>query len=189
MDHHVDVLLHQIALGQFELRMVGDELARLPHAVEGLDANLPALLHLVHPHQVPRPHVAGVVDRDFEIVSVVARIRLGLADVPIDAAAANSRAGQTPTGRLVALHHAYALRATPEDPVARDQALALVEEFRKAFEKFVAEGDECGRDVPAAAADDEIALVQPRAGGALVQVENPLPLGAGGTTGGHSAYV
>src|SRR5215475_3979588 len=164
MDHHVDVLFHQVALGQFELRMVGDELARLHHTVEGLDANLPALFHLVHPHQVPRPHVAGVVYGDFEIVSVVARIRLGLADVPIDAAAANSGAGQPPVDRVFALHHAHALRAALEYPVARDQTFALVEELGKALEEFVTEGNERVGDVPAAAADDEIALVQPRAG-------------------------
>src|SRR4029079_11545044 len=104
MDHHVDVLFHQVALGQFELRMIGDELARLFQSIERLDADLPALFHLIHTHHVPRPDVAAVINGHVEIVCVIARIRLRLAYIPVDAAASNRRAGQTPGNRLVAFH-------------------------------------------------------------------------------------
>src|SRR5262249_54585106 len=108
---------------------------------------------------------------------------------PVDAAAANRRAGECPTDRVLFLHHAHALRAALEDAVASDQAFALVQEFRKFFKKFVAERNESIWKVPTRAADDEVALVQPRAGRAFVKIQNPLALYEGVEEGGHRAYV
>jgi hypothetical protein len=88
MNHHVNVLFHQIAFWQFQLWMVGfDRAAHCPQSLQSLAANLPAFVELIHANQIPRPNVAAIVNRNIKIVSFITRIRFGFSNIPVESAA------------------------------------------------------------------------------------------------------
>src|SRR5919112_3403888 len=121
----VHVRLHRLALGEHDLRRVGLGGAGA-QAVEGLTYDPVRLDHLAHPHEVARPNVAALLDRDLEVVSLVARVRVDAPNVYGDAAPAQAGPRQPPVDGVLRRDDPDALRAVLEDAVARQQVVELL---------------------------------------------------------------
>ena len=107
---------------QHDLAVVGDPRLAF-HVLEPVEALLDdahRLAHLVHVHAVARVDVALRVDGHAEVDLVVGEVRLALAQVPVDAGAAQHRPGLAERDRVVAP------RAAPSPSVRSSQILLRV---------------------------------------------------------------
>ena len=99
MNQRVHMRLHCFAIGKYNFWIVGLNRAGL-QARQGLQGNLVRLLHLAHAHQVARPHVAIGFGRNLKIVFFITRVRVGAANVQLDAATTQAWSGQAPINRV-----------------------------------------------------------------------------------------
>ena len=100
--------------------------------VQRLLDDLERLAHLLHADQVAGVHIAFGAGRDLEIVLLVAGVGPRLAQVPLDAAGAQHRAGHAEVqGILRRSDLADAQRPVEEERVAGQQGFVLVDPFRE----------------------------------------------------------
>ncbi len=87
MNQRVHVRLHRFPIREHNFRRVGFDRPRF-QARQRLLNDLVRLAHLAHAHQVARPNVAVVLNRNFKIVIFVTAVRVRAAIIQFDAAAA-----------------------------------------------------------------------------------------------------
>ena len=106
------------------------------HFVEQLPQNVRALPHLFQAHQIAIVAVARGADRDLEIVFFVIEIRMLPAQIVIDAAAAQVRAGEAVGDGAIFRDHADVARAIDEDAIPREEVIDFVELRDEVVEKL-----------------------------------------------------
>ena len=144
-------------------------LARLFHDADRLP-------HLLHADQIAVVAVAVLADRNVELELLVALVGLRLAQVPGGAGAAHHDARKAPGERLFERDDADVDVALLEYPVAGQQRLEIVADFKERIAEGVDVVDQLARQVLVDAARTEIGGVHPRAAGALVEHHQLLAL-------------
>ena len=104
-------------------------------ALERLAADLDALPHLRHAHQVAVVDVAVAGADDIEVERVVARIREGATHVVVAAGGTGDRAVEAPVIAILQRDDADTARAIEPDRVLGDQRLVLVQLAGEAIEE------------------------------------------------------
>ena len=89
--------------------------------VDHLAQNAHALPHFLDAHEVAIVAIARAPDRDLEIVLLVIEIRMFAAQIVLDAAAAQIRAGERVGDRALLRDDADVAGAIDEDAIARQQ--------------------------------------------------------------------
>ncbi|MNS94130.1 hypothetical protein D3C72_1283360 [compost metagenome] len=132
VDQLFHVGLHVHARGRCHLVVLGDHRARVAaQPVHALLDDPVRLAHLFHAHQVARVAVAAVADGDVEVELVVHLVGLLLAQVPLDARAAQHRAGKAHLQRTFRADHADVHQALLPDTVIGQQRLIFIHVRRK----------------------------------------------------------
>ena len=134
MDQRLHLRLHLLAVGQNDLRRVGDD-ASFRQPIERLQADAHALAHLLHAEDVASPDVAVVRDGHVELELLVTRVGHVTADVEVDAGSAQRRAGYTERDGIGGGKIADALEARDPDGVVLQQAFVLFDLRREALEE------------------------------------------------------
>src|SRR5246127_3197898 len=90
----------------------------LGNSFDGLQADQAGLAHLFHANHVPVVSVAVGADGNFELILVVGRVGLSLAQVPLHAASAKKGTGGAESDAVGGTEHADVARAANPDTVA-----------------------------------------------------------------------
>src|SRR6185369_9487062 len=120
MNERIHVTLHRLAIRKHNFWRVGFNWTRL-QSRECLRRNLVRLLHLTHAHHVTCPNVAVRFSRNFEVVILITAIRICATDVESDAAAAQTRTGESPIDSIFRGNFSDALCATLKNLVAAEE--------------------------------------------------------------------
>ena len=158
----LDVRVH-LGLGrQRHLAVLGDEVA-LGELGEGLLDDARALLHLFDADKVAVVAIAHRAHGHIEVVLVVPRVRMILADVVADARAAKTRTHPAVGERIFLREDAHVLEPVGEDGVAGEQVLHLEGDLADPVEGLPAAGVEVVGHVLGDPADADVAHGQARA--------------------------
>src|SRR6185295_2212264 len=180
--HHelVDELLHvrqHVALVRQRDLLVVHADRPVGDLVERLLEDAARLLHLLDAAEIAVVRVAGLADGNVEVVVLVAEVRALLAQIPLDARRAQTRAREAVADRDVARHHADALQAIDPDAVRREQALDVaLDALRQVLDEALDAVDPAGRQVARVAADAAPAHGEARARQRLHEVVDVLAL-------------
>src|SRR5581483_11025280 len=117
-----------------ELAIVGAE-RPFRQALDTLLDDAHALVHLLHPAHKAIIHVAVFAQRHVKLVIFVAGVGHRLADVPVDARAAQRRASGAPGQRILRRQHANALRAVNPEWVLHEQRFVIVQLRREIIDE------------------------------------------------------
>src|SRR5208282_1981279 len=98
------------------------------NVMQGLAENAEGFAHFENPHHVTIKNVPPLSERHAEFEAIVNPVLVHFADVVIDSAGAQPRAGHAGIDRQVAREHAHALAAGAQDFVFTQERLKVVEE-------------------------------------------------------------
>ena len=140
MDQLLHAGLHLLARRRCHLVVVGDHRSRiLAQPVDALPDDAVGLTHLLDAHQVTVVAVAIDADRHVERHAIVNLVGLLLAQIPLDARAAQHRAGETQRQCPFRGDHADADGALLPDAVIGEQRLVLVYAGRESIREILKE--------------------------------------------------
>ena len=181
-DEVVDELLHLLhdllLLGQAALSIdnvdgaVGD-------GVDGLTQDPQALAHLLDTAEIAVVAVADRSHRDVEVVLLVVQIGVGLADIVIDAGAAEHWPGEAVGDGILLGDDPDILRPVHEDRIAGQEIGDLVEGDREALEEGVELGREALGKVTDLPADARVARGEAGSGQEFAEIIDLLALREG----------
>lgn len=133
--------------------------------------------------------VALGADRDVEVDQVVRVVRLPLAQVPLDAGAAEHDAAEAVVERVLGGDDAHVDRAVQPDAVVGQQVLRLVQALAEAAREVVNVVEQAQREVERDAARADVGGVHARSGDALVELHQLLALLEQPEERSHRAHV
>ena len=166
MDQRFHRLLHLGALRRDDLAVTGRH-RPIGHLVQTLAHDLRALADFLDPHHEPVIAVAAGADRNVKLHPVIDIIRLRLAQVPGNTAAAQHRAGKAPAHRVILGHGGDIDIALLEDAVVDHQAHRILEQGREFVEPVGDIGEQLQRHVLVHAAGPEPGAVHAGTAGPL----------------------
>ena len=173
---HADVELG--ARRRADLAVVGaiESIRQIGHCLAE-DAH--ALAHFLHANDIASVTVAVGGDGHVEIVVLIAAVGHVAAQIPVDAAAAQHRAGETHVDGVLAADDADALQAFFPQRAAGQHVLVVVEHAGQDVDKVLQFGQEGGRQVFPHAADADVAERETCAADHFEQIENAFALARG----------
>ena len=178
----VDELLHLLKnlflLGEAALA-VDDVHRTIGDGIDGLAEDLEALAHLLDADKVAVVAVANRPDRDVEIILLVIKVGMGLADIVFNAGSAEHRSGQAVGDGILLGDDADVLGAVDEDRVAGEQVGDLVEGDREAVQEGTEHCGELLGQVADLSADAGVARGESGPGQELAEVVDLLALSEG----------
>ena len=145
-------------------------------AIQRLADDARGLAHLLEAHEEAVVGVAVAAHGDVEVHAVVDAVRLGLAEVPRHAGAAQHRPAERAVDRVLRRDRADAAAAREQDLVVDEQFGVLVDALRHVVDERLDGGEELRGRVEGDAADPHVVRGEPRAAGHLEQVEDALAL-------------
>ena len=169
MDERLHRVLHLGASRRHHLVVVGPHLARR-HLVQALLDDAQALSHLLHAHQVAIVGVAVDAEWHVELDLVVGVVRLALAQVPLDARAAQHDAAEAERERVLGRHHADADGARTPQAIRRQQLVDLVQPLAELLDEHVDVVHEADGQVVGHAARSHVRRMEASARHSLVEL-------------------
>ena len=131
-----------------------------------------ALAHFFHPHEIPIETVAHRADRDVELETLIAAVRMRLADVPFHARTAQVRSRDAEIDRVGLRQHPDVAVALDENLVPGQQFVRFIERRRKILQELPQHRQEIRRHVVGQSADPRVAGGKPRTADQFAQVVN-----------------
>ncbi len=168
-------LLHLGTTRRHHLVIVGAHLAH-GHLVQALLDDAQALSHLLHADQVAIVGVAVDADGHVELDLVVGVVRLTLAQVPLDARAAQHGAAEAQVERVLGRHDADADRARSPQAIRREQVFYFVQALTELADERVNVVHETDGQVVGDSARTNVSGVETRARHSLVELHHLLAL-------------
>ncbi len=118
------------------------------HLVQTLADHPQRLAHLLHTDEVPIVDITACADRHLKVETIVDQIRLRLADVVVDAAAAEASAGQPVRNCCLWLNDTDAAGACDPDRVLGEEVRVLLLSLGEDLQEILDHVGQAGRNLP-----------------------------------------